>query len=260
MTPRSIEHYRARNEDAPLDLLKESEAWKPVVRLIDAWAREKLGSTSGYSAQELDRFSEALGIPFPIVVREWWRLAGRHPFVETGLGPDNAVFLKPDDKSLLSSPDFFAIVVDDVQTWSCNGIHADFLSEPDPEVHGINGMIGPADDASLKWYKGKFIATGLRVPELIFGTLLFHLCTPGPLVREDAVYLRMERHGLSGGQPDDRLVSTLKLSRFPNGTIVGDIYSDGEDIIYWWLTGCACRTAEAVERVRRIVPTQPRTT
>ena len=31
------------------------------------------------------------------------------------------------------------ITVDDVQTWSGNGIHVDFLSEPNPEIYGING-------------------------------------------------------------------------------------------------------------------------
>ncbi|MGE3626336.1 MAG: hypothetical protein AB7G34_08180 [Hyphomicrobiales bacterium] len=256
MTTRSVEHYRARNEDAPFELLRGSNAWRPVVRLIDAWAKEELGSTSGYSSRELDCFSDALGIRFPAVVREWWRLAGHHPFVETGLLPDNARFLKPSDKSLLSCPDLFIIVVDDVQTWSCNGIHTDFLSDANPEVHGLNGMIGPADDTSLKWYKEKFIATGLRVPDLIFATLLYHLCMRSPLVRDEAVYLQLERQGLWGGEPDDRLVLGLGLSRYPNPTIVGDLYSDGEDIIYCWLTGCACRTEAAAERVRRVAPAQ----
>ena len=38
---------------------------------------------SGYSPQELDDFSRTLGIRFPPTLREWWRLAGRHPFVES---------------------------------------------------------------------------------------------------------------------------------------------------------------------------------
>jgi hypothetical protein len=258
MTAASIEHYRARNEDAPLDLVRESEAWKPVVRLIDGWAKEKLGSASGYSSQELDHFSRAHGIRFPAVLREWWRLAGRHPFVEPGLLPDNARFLGPHDPGLRSREDFVAIVVDDEQTWSCNGIHVDFLSDADPEVHGINGTIGPEDDPSLNWYKGSFIATGLRVPGLMFATLLYHLFEPSPLVRDEAVYLEVERQGLLGGRPDEQLISKLALRRFPNDTIVGDIYSDGQDIIYWWLQGCACRSAEAAERVRRVAPTHHR--
>jgi hypothetical protein len=260
MTSRSIEHYRTRNEDAPLDLVRDSVAWKPVIRLIEAWAKEKLDSTSGYSSQELDNFSRIHGIPFPSVVREWWRLAGHHPFVKPGTYPGNATFLGPHDRGLVGHQDFLAIAVDDVQTGSCNGIHVDFLADADPEVYGINGTITPDDDRSLKWYKGRFIETGLRVPALIFTTLLYHLCRPSPLVRDEAVYLKVERHGLRGGQPDQNLVSTLKLSRFPNDTIVGDIYSDGEDIIYWWLMGCACRTAEVAERVfrcRRICDMEP---
>ena len=84
MTLRTIEGYRERNEDAPLDLVRQSEDWTPVVRLINGWAREKLGEHSGYSPQELDHWSRTLGVRFPPVLREWWRLAGRHPFVEPG--------------------------------------------------------------------------------------------------------------------------------------------------------------------------------
>jgi hypothetical protein len=148
--------------------------------------------------------------------------------------------------------------VDDQQTWSCNGIHVDFLSEANPEVHGINGTIGPEDVPNLNWYQGRFIATGLRVPALIFSTLLYHLFEPSPLVRDGAVYLEVEGQGLRGSQPDERLIEKLGLRRFPNETIVGDIYSDGEDIIYWWLMGCACRSSEAAARVSLAVPGHPR--
>jgi hypothetical protein len=252
----SIQDYRARNEDAPLDMVRESEEWTPVVRLIDGWAKEKL--RSGYTSEELDRFSLARGVRYPPPLREWWRLAGRHSFVEPGLLPDNAKFLRPNDERLLDRRGLLVITVDDQQTWSCNGIHADFLSEANPEVHGINSTMGPDDAPSLKWYKGRFIATGLRVPQLIFNTLLLHLFEPSPLVRDGAVYLEIERQGLLGGQPDERLITKLGLKRFPNDTIVGDIYSDGLDIIYWWLLGCACRSSEAVGRVLSAVPAHPR--
>jgi hypothetical protein len=254
----SIEDCRERNEDARLDVVKESKEWRPVVRLIDGWANQKLGSTSGYSSEELDHFSRVQGVRFPPMLREWWRLAGRHPFVEPGLCSDNARFLQPHDKWLFDRRDFLAIAVDDWQTWSCNGIHVDLLSEVNPEVHGINGTIGPKDAPGLNWYKGAFIATGLRVPALIFSTLLYHLFTPSPFVRSEAVYLAVEREGLRGGQPDERLIAKLGLKRFPNETIIGDIYSDGEDIIYWWMMGCACRSSEAAERVLSAVAAYPR--
>ena len=60
MTSRSIGSYRACNENAPLDLVRESAEWTPVIRLIDAWAKEKLGPNSGYSSEELDKLSWAL--------------------------------------------------------------------------------------------------------------------------------------------------------------------------------------------------------
>lgn len=260
MTSPSIETYRRRNEDAPLDVVRENMAWQPVIRLIDAWAKEKLGSASGYTSQELDDISRTRGIRFPAVVREWWRLAGLHPFVQTGLMPGNAVFLRPCDGDVLSPPDLFAITIDDEQTGARNGIHIDFLAEADPPVHGINTTIGPDDAPSLDWYKGAFIATGLSVPALVHATVLYHLFEPSPLVVDGAVYLEVEREGLGlpGGEPDTRLVSALGLDRFPNDSGVGDIYCDGEEIIYWWMMGCACRTAEAADRVRQIASTKPR--
>jgi hypothetical protein len=259
MTSQSIEDYRKRNEDAPLHLVRE--AWEPVVRLIDGWAKEKIGMRSGYSSQELDDFSRTHGVRFPPTLREWWRLAGRHPFVEIGLVPGkNAKLLAPHHRWLVRCRDFMIVAVDDMQTWSGNGIHVDFLSKPDPEIHGINGTITPDEVPDLNWYKTKYIATGLRLPALIFTTLLYHLFEPSPLVRDDAVYLEGEGDPLLHGKrkPDEPLVSNLELKHFPNETIVGDIYSDGLDIIYFWLLGWACRTEDAAERVRQLVPTQPR--
>jgi len=258
MTSHSIEDYRSRDEDAPLHLVRE--AWRPVVRLIDGWAKEKIGMRSGYSSQELDDFSRTHRVRFPPTLREWWRLAGRHPFVEIGLLPGNSMLLPPHDHWLVKCRDFLMIAVDDVQTWSGNGIHADFLSEPDPEIHGINGITDADESPDLPWYNDKYIATELRVPTLVFTTLLYHLFEPSQLVRDDAVYLAREGDPLllGGRRPDERLISNLKLKHFPNITIVGDIYSAGLDIIYFWLLGWACRTTEAADRVRQLVPTQPR--
>jgi hypothetical protein len=256
MTSRTIEDYRSRYEDAPLHLVRE--AWSPVVRLIDGWAKEKLGPGSGYSSEELDAFSRKRRVQFPPTLREWWRLAGRHPFAEPGLLPDNSFLHAPHDHSLVDGRDFLMIAVDDVQTGSGNGIHDDFLFDPNPEVHGINGTIDFNEVPDLPWYKDKYIATGLRVPTLVFTTLLYHLFEQSPLVRDDAVHLEPEGGALPSREQEKRLVSMFKLQHFPNITIVGDIYSDGLDIIYFWLHGWACRTAEAADRVRQLVPTQPR--
>lgn len=253
----SIDDYRARGEDAPLDLVRDSADWKPVIRLIDGWATEKLSATSGYSSRELDDRSRARAVRFPPVLREWWRLAGRHPFVDPGLMSANAAFISPPHSDLIRT-DWLTIAIDDVQTHSGNGIHLDFLSLADPPVHGVNGTIGPDDAPRLNWYKGRFIATELRIPAIVFATLLSHLFEPSDLVVETAAYLGVDRQGLRGGQPDEKLVMVLGLRCFPNPTIVGDLYSDGEDIIYWWMMGFACRTAEAADRVRQIVPTRAR--
>src|SRR5688572_19227289 len=109
MMPRSIEGYRTRNEDAPLELVRESEEWKPVIRAIDRWAKQTLDPMSGYSSQELDEVSWDEGVRFPALLREWWRLAGRHPFVKPGLLPDNAAFVGPHQRGWTVHRDFFAI-------------------------------------------------------------------------------------------------------------------------------------------------------
>lgn len=258
MTSHATDDYRRRNEDAPLHLVRE--AWQPVVRLIDGWAKERIGMRSGYSSEELDDFSRTHRVRFPPTLREWWRLAGRHPFVEPGLLPDNSKLLAPHDHWLVTCRNFLILAVDDVQTWSGNGVHADFLSDANPEVHGINGITDADESPDFPWYKDKYIATGLRVPALIFTTLLYHLFEPNQLVRDDAVHLAHDGDPilLGGRRPDERLISNLELKHFPNITIVGDIYSDGLDIIYFWLHGWASRTEEAADRVRRLVPTQPR--
>jgi hypothetical protein len=259
MAPSSIDSYREHREDAPINLVRDSATWRPVIRLINGWAKKKLDASSGYSTEQLDSFSSLHGVRFPVVLREWWRIAGMHPFVKSGLLPDNAKFIGPEDRNLSANRDFLLLTVDDIQTWSGNGIHTDFISDIDPEIHGINGTITPEDDKTLGWYRDKFIATGLRIPELFLSTLLYHLSSErSHLVRDEVVYLEIERKDLLGGEPDQNLISQLGLTRFPNATIVGDIYSDGEDFIYWWLTGVACRSPEAADRVRQLVPTRQR--
>jgi hypothetical protein len=154
------------------------------------------------------------------LLRQWWRLAGHHPFVKPGLLSDNAVFVAPHQKGWILHRDFFAIVVDDTQTQTCNGIHFDFLSDSDPQVYGLHSFIEPKDDPSLDWYKGRFIATGLRIPSLIFTTLLYHLMESGPSVRDEAVYLEIESKGPRGRELEERLISKLGLKHFPNKTLV----------------------------------------
>src|ERR1041385_591111 len=141
----SIDDYRSRNIDAPLELVRESEEWKPVIRLIDGWAKKRLDMMSGYSSADLDRCSWDQGVRFPALLREWWRLAGHHPFVKPGLLSDNSSFVAPHQRGWSIHRDLFAIAIDDVQTLSCNGVHFDFLSDADPEIHGLNGIIEPED-------------------------------------------------------------------------------------------------------------------
>ena len=258
MASRSIQDYRARNEDAPLDLLLKSETWKPLVSLINGWAKEALSSESGYSPQELDKFAWRQGVSFPPVLREWWRLAGRHPFVSPGLMSENASFLSPHHRGWSFHRDLFAIAVDDIQTQNCNGIHFDFLSDLDPEVHGMNSTVTPEHDPDLNWYKNRFIGMRLRVPSLVFVTLLYHLFTPNPLVRDGVVYLEVDRGDTRGSRPDERLMSGFGLQLLQSPNLVGDIYYNGADVIYWWFLGCVCKSADAAERVLKAVPTRLR--
>jgi hypothetical protein len=247
-----------RNEDAPLDLVVASPEWQPVIGLIDGWARQPLGPGSGYSSSELDGFARRHGLRFPPPLREWWRLAGRHPLVAANTRDYNSCFLGPDNCVTFSRGDFLMIALDDFQNETGNGILTSFLSHPDPEIFGINTTIGPGDAPRLDWYKGTFIGTGLRVPTLAFNSLMFHLFDRRPLLRDGVVLLELEDERLRGVLPDERMIAELGLKLFTNPTRIGDIYSDGADVTYEWLYGFACRNEDAAERVRRLVATRSR--
>ena len=192
MTSHAIDDYRNRNEDAPLHLVRET--WS-ARHSPDRWLGqgenwlECLGIRPRNSmiSPGLTAFAFLLhcanGGAWPAAIRSW----------KSGLLPGNSSCLAPHYRWLVKCRDFLMIAVDDVQTGSGNGIHVDFLSEPDPEVHGINGITDADEFPDLPWYKDKYIATGLRVPTLIFTTLLYHLFQPSPLVRDDAVYLKVRR-------------------------------------------------------------------
>ncbi len=87
-------------------------------------------------------------------------------------------------------------------------------------------------------------------------------------MRDEAVYLEIESKGPRGRELEERLISKLGLKHFPNKTLVGDIYSDGEDIIYYWLRdaraglrsrragllGCASAPTRAMSSIKSAVP------
>ena len=250
--------HRMRGEDAPLDLLLDSADWHPVISLINGWAKQPLGPGCGYAPDELDAIGRRYGLRFPPLLREWWRLAGRHPLVTADMRSVNSCLLGPEDCVRFSSGDFLMIALDDFQTESGNGILTTFLSHPDPEIFGLNTITTPNESPGLDWYKGKFIVTGLRIPTLIFVTLLSHLFDCGEALRDDAVHLVLEDESLGHMLPDERMKAELGLTPFANPTMIGDTYSDGVDVIYHWMRGFACRTELAARRVSRIVPVKRR--
>ncbi|PPQ42852.1 hypothetical protein [Rhodopseudomonas palustris] len=257
MSP-SLAAYRMRNEDAPLDLVKASPEWQPVIGLIDGWARQPLGPRSGFSSDELDAFARKHGLRFPPPLREWWRLAGRHPLVAADTRDYNSCFLGPENCVDFSRRDFLMIALDDFQNETGNGILTNFLSHPDPEIFGINTTIRPGDAPRLDWYQGKFIGTGLRVPTLALHSLMFYLFDRRPLLRDSVVCLELEDKRLGNVVPDARMIADLGLTLFANPTSIGDIYSDGADVIYHWMFGFACRNEDAADRIRRLVATRRR--
>lgn len=256
--PASLAAYRMRGQDAPLDLIFDSADWHAVIGLINGWARQPLRPGCGYAPDELDAIGHRSGLRFPPLLREWWRLAGRHPLVRANVASVNSCLLGPEDCVRFSRGDFLMIALDDFQTESGNGILTNCLSHPDPEIFGVNTITTPCESPGLDWYKGKFIVTALRVPTLIFATLLSQLFDCGKALRDDAVHLVLEDDSLGPTLPDDRMKAELRLTRFANPTMIGYVYSDGVDVIYYWMRGFACRTELAAKRVSRVVPVRRR--
>src|SRR5256885_1927610 len=74
----ALSAFRQARVDAPLDLLRASPDWKPVIDLARTWFRRPLGPSTGYTTAELDELERSHDAIFPPTAREWWRLAGKH--------------------------------------------------------------------------------------------------------------------------------------------------------------------------------------
>jgi hypothetical protein len=128
---------RRQRRDTPLDVLRASSEWQPVVGLIDAWARVPLAPSHGYAAEELDRIEAETGVMFPPVLREWWRLAGKHPLVaEIGDGDTHSFWLP--GRVVPRTGPIIPVTIVDAQAGVEIGIHRDFAGDPDPPTHGVN--------------------------------------------------------------------------------------------------------------------------
>jgi hypothetical protein len=263
---------RTQKEEAPFDVLRNRDAWKAVAELIDLWASEPVTKHCGYTTGELDAIELNQGVRFPVAIREWWRLAGKHPFVDPGLG-DVSFFCLPPNRSIAEGvrckriENLTLVAVEDDQTGNWVGIHDDFIHELNPPVHGRNPNADPPRMTEVDVYQGNYYYAGTDLPSLIYSTLLWHICghvcmrveppqelTPGVLCMDSdgRVYDReyREKYRLEAGVADyAALIAKLQLKKFYSITW-GEVYTDGADIIYWPVSGWLYRTAQAVERVR----------
>lgn len=249
----SLLAYRSAHQDAPMDVIRDAADWGRVVKLIENWSRDPLNSASGYSISELDEIAEQRGLWFPFVLREWWRLAGKHPIVAQGLHPGNNWLCGPADPDLISEPGLMTIVVEDAQTGGCTGIHQNFMASPDPLLHCTNCTIDQDSQPHLPWFDGHFLETGMNAPQLIHIALLYHLCYPNSLIAPGTLHLDVELPRNWRAIPK-RLVDELGLTRYESIAFIGDIYTNSVDVIYWPNMTVACRTEAAAERVRGITP------
>src|SRR5262245_28333581 len=91
--------FREQRVDAPFELLLTSDDWLPFVEVANTWSRAPLTPDCGYSTQELDKI-ENRGIRFPPTLREWWRIAGRHPCCGKWADTWYGYFIKPEEAHL----------------------------------------------------------------------------------------------------------------------------------------------------------------
>jgi hypothetical protein len=265
----SLSDYRRQHADAPWAVIAQSAEWTAVVNIFTIWAREKLAERHGYTSAELDAIEHERGVKFPCVLREWWRLAGKHPFVDPGLDDGGyQCFCLPSDRPLGSQNGLTLVTIDDTQSGMENGILDEFIDQPNPITHGRNKMLGAEDLKPGQSYRdeGDFIINGsdggLTIPALIHATLIAMLCGAGWAidfhrngVKNDklvngVVFVRPLKDGHSVHEKE---VKSLGLITFEHRTAFGTVYSNGRDIAFYWLAGYLCLSDRVATRVRTVL-------
>jgi len=259
----SILDDRRQRRNTPLELLRETAEWQPLVRLIDTWARVPLTPAHGYATDELDRIEGVTGVTFHPVLREWWRLAGKHPLVIEIAEGDTYSFWLP-DRDRPRAGAIIPVTTVDAQSGIEIGIHSDFAGDHDPPTHGHDPTTGPGAIPSSALYQGRYIATSLNVPALVQNTLIWHIALVNKgLLAEEAI--RMQPHGAvayRGPEPQwrvsmladrgidhDWVCQELGLREHSKDVMAGSIRTNGTDTIFH-SSNYAFRTVQAFERFK----------
>jgi hypothetical protein len=183
---RALAAFRGARVDAPLDLLMRTAEWQPFIEFADGWFRAPLGAETGYCSVELDAIERRKGVRFPPTVREWWRIAGKHPCCESWGERWYGGFFKPDDCDV--SPGGLFIAELDGQTGISFVIHRTMLDQPNPEVFEHNPIADEND-----YCVDECLRTGGTVPGIIWQSMVSLISMveePPSLFKDDVFCLR----------------------------------------------------------------------
>jgi hypothetical protein len=182
----ALSAFRAARVDAPLDLLVRTAEWRSFIEFADGWFRAPLGPDTGYSSAELDTIERRKGVRFPPTVREWWRIAGKHPCCEPWEDRWDGLFFRPDDDEVAWGDLYLAEL--DGQTGISFVIHRTMLDQPDPEVFEHNPIADEKD-----YCVDECLRTGGTVPSIIWQSMVSLISMveePPSLFKDDVFCLR----------------------------------------------------------------------
>lgn len=253
--------FRTVRVDAPLDLIVTSPDWRPFVRVAHDWFREPLARHGGYSTAELDALERDKKMLFPPTVREWWRIAGKHPCCGAWDGSWYGHFLRPDDPEI--RPDNLPLAHLDLTVGIAFVVHRVQMDQADPEVFEHNDIADPKH-----WFIDKSMRTGGSVPQIIWQSMLSLICLfpePPPMLGNDVFVLNRhhfieyeyERAPPNGAVPFrdidwEKLRRHFGLVRCPVSIHFNDVDYDGSTIVLGW-GSLAVRTLEAAIAVNSYV-------
>jgi len=204
------------------------ERWEPLRLLIERWYAEPFSAADGNSAEEVAAAEARLGVQFPPVVREWYRLVGRRVRFANQDHPASLGQLKIHNGLLI-------LLWENQGNWA-GGVRVEELDQPDPPF-----------EVDLRDVGGELERAPIEVPLLYFLHTETTFCGgQGPL---GAWAPEVEGVGPVGGDYG----SHYELLLPEESSFYGAVHGDAETLIYDGLGAGIVRTPAARERLERFL-------
>jgi len=255
----SLSAFREARVDAPLDLLKTSADWRPFIDVADKWFSVPIDASTGFSTAELDAIELRTGWRFPPTLREWWRIAGKHPCCGPWGDTWHGQFIRPDSRCVAEGD--YRIAELDFQVGVALVIHG-------PQRHAANPQVHEHNATEERFARRPRSPTGASVPQIIWQLTLSLLCyfdELPPFVRDDTFALTDDSfayYDAKSTRPSEPWDFTFhreidweafrlhfQMRACPYEMTFGDVYYDNGSTLVLGYFGLAARTIEKMEEV-----------